>query len=524
MKKRILFLFLLLLLSSSQIVAQGFITYGSTTVSALSAEAPIGVYAFQGTEGDQVTLQGISITPGLNLTATIQSGAEILVVSESDPYAASADDVRADAILPATGTYLILISSSTSSAGDFILKLAGQAAADKTIITGLPADVPIDAGATTYYSYTGSPDDTAILDLASQSEELQFLAIVRNSTGQIQTTASGNSAIVTLVGEGPYEIAFSGIDDEMSGVVGVALADISPQPEATETPDTQPTAVPTDVEPLATEEIVPDNTGACFVSATGIVNIRSGPSTNDGVISQTTAGQAYAVTGTANGWYQIDVPGIGTGWVFGDLVTTTGDCSAIPTIGDTAPTDVPPPTTAPDQPSATPTSTYTATVVVNQEQPTATFTPSYTPTLQSTATYTPSYTPTTEVAPQLAPEDARFNNPLNIALDSTASVLDFVSYPNGDTEDRVRWDITGMNQNSSISGGKARLVISASCFGDGTENIQFFTGGQTYTCGQTIVDQEVTFNSKTGSLIITAVGGTNTYVQWVLTGTATRVN
>jgi hypothetical protein len=103
-------------------------------------------------------------------------------------------------------------------------------------------------------------------------------------------------------------------------------------------------------------------------------------------------------------------------------------------------------------------------------------------------------------------------------------VLDFVSYPGGDNEDRVRWDISGMNPNSALSGGRARLVIAASCFGNGTQNVQFFTGGQTFSCGQTIVDREVTYNSRTGSVVITAVAGEGTYVQWVLTGTATRVN
>ena len=72
--------------------------------------------------------------------------------------------------------------------------------------------------------------------------------------------------------------------------------------------------------------------------------------------------------------------------------------------------------------------------------------------------------------------------------------------------------------------GVARLVISASCFGENTNQIQFFTGGQTFSCGQTLVDREVTYDSRTGQVTITAVGGTGTYVQWVLTGTATRVN
>ena len=153
--------------------------------------------------------------------------------------------------------------------------------------------------------------------------------------------------------------------------------------------------------------------------------------------------------------------------------------------------------------------------------------PATSPTASPTTEATPTRTPTSTPSGQIAPEDAPFNNPLDIPLDNTVSVLDFVFCPLGDTEDRVRWDITGMNPNSSLPGGRARLTIQASCFGQGTEHIQFFTGGQTYTCGQSVVDMEVAFASKMGSVTITAVGYdgvTNTYVQWVLTGTAIRVN
>ena len=104
------------------------------------------------------------------------------------------------------------------------------------------------------------------------------------------------------------------------------------------------------------------------------------------------------------------------------------------------------------------------------------------------------------------------------------SVTDFVSYSDGDREDRVRFSISGMNNNSALSGGRARLIIAASCFGTNVEQVQFFTGGQTYSCGQTLIDREVTADSNTGSIVITAVGGEGTYVQWVLTGTATRTN
>lgn len=176
----------------------------------------------------------------------------------------------------------------------------------------------------------------------------------------------------------------------------------------------------------------------------------------------------------------------------------------------------------PDQPTAT----NTPTAAADQPPPQTTNTPTvtYTPSRTPSVTFTPSYTPTTPPPAQVAPPDANFNAPLNIPLDSTVSVTDFVSYPGGDTEDRVRWDISGMNPNAALSGGRARLTIAVSCFGTGTQNISIFTGGQTYSCGQTIVDREVTYESRTGQVTITATGGDETYVQWVLTGTATRLN
>lgn len=103
-------------------------------------------------------------------------------------------------------------------------------------------------------------------------------------------------------------------------------------------------------------------------------------------------------------------------------------------------------------------------------------------------------------------------------------MTDFVSHGDGDTTDRVRYSVTGMNPNTVLSGGQADLTISASCFGTGTQHVQFLTGGQTFSCGQTIVDRRVTADSDTGTITITAIGGASTYVQWVLTGTAIRVN
>lgn len=526
MRKLGLLVVLLLIGSSLQVMAQGIVTYGAAVISTISAEAPIAIFTFQGTEDDQVTIQAIGISSGLELSATVQSGTEILGVADSDPFTSGSTDARMDLRLPATNVYLVLVTSSNGATGDFLFKLNGQPASEKTVITGLPADVPIDAGESSHYAFEGSADATTVLNLTSQSPDLQFLAVVRNDVGQIIGTSSGSSALVSVNGTGPFEITLSGVTASMTGVVTVSLADTTGEPEPeqeTATPAPPTTEAP---DPVVTEEVEVDNTqddGACVVSSGGAVNVRSGPTTNDAIVTQMQPGQTYPVTGINGDWYQISVAGSGTGWVFSGVVNTSGDCSAIPTVAVDSPAPTATDTAAPnvEQPTDAPPPTTDNTG--NIEQATPTYTPSYTPPAPPTATFTPSYTPTTPPA-QIAPEDARFNNPLNIALDSTASVLDFVSYPGGDTEDRVSWDITGMNNNSSLPGGQARLVISVSCFGQNTDQVQFFTGGQTYTCGSTIVDREVTTGSKTGSVVITAVGGTDTYVQWVLTGTATRIN
>jgi uncharacterized protein YraI len=323
----------------------------------------------------------------------------------------------------------------------------------------------------------------------------------------------------------------------------------------------------------------------CTARSSTRLAVREGPGLNFSPRGELQMGQEVTVMGNNddNTWLQIDYDGA-EGWVYASYAYVSGGCEAsgivqappaafgaagapagsssggagTPTTEYTAtvtytpggPTVTPTytytpggPTVTPTYtPSNTPTPTYTYTPGGPTLTPTYTFTPTYTPsytpttggptatytytptTTGPTATYTPSYTPTTQPAAQLAPEDARFNNPLNIPLDNTASVTDFVSYPGGDTEDRVRWDITGMNPNSALSGGRARLTIAASCFGQGIENVQFFTGGQTFGCGQTLVDQEVTYDSRTGQVTITATGGSDVYVQWVLTGTAVRVN
>lgn len=95
-----------------------------------------------------------------------------------------------------------------------------------------------------------------------------------------------------------------------------------------------------------------------------VVNVRSGPGTNYGLIGRMNAGQRYPVTGkNADGsWWQIDYGGQ-PGWVTGSLVQTEGAIDAVqvatnipaaPPRPTPRPTPIPQPTSppAPTQPPA----------------------------------------------------------------------------------------------------------------------------------------------------------------------------
>ena len=466
---RVLFFIMFLsLLIYIPVQAQSILSYGAGMTGAISATSPVAIYTFQGEAGDSVTVQVIGLTPGLQPAISLNSltGAQ-LGSSNSDTTNLASASARLNVTLAESGIHTIIVASLNGSPGDFAIRLDGIASSAQGEVNEDGASGTVTPGVSVLvYTVPGNADLPLLATVTTDGDGAVFSVSVTSPDGLQIGLLSGSSqqnAITTLpVSTGEYTLQIT-VNTPVDATINVNVAPIG-------------------------EAIDDDEDNGEIVEATPT------PLPDDGQATAT-----YTPTVAPDNNVQ---------------ATATFTPSYTPTA-------------APNnnaQATATTTASYTPTTAPNNNvQPTATFTPSYTPTNQPTATFTPSYTPTTPPA-QVAPDDARFNNPLNIPLDSTASVLDFVSYPDGDTEDRVRFSVTGMNNNSSLSGGRARLVISVTCFGENTDEVQFFTGGQTYSCGQTIVDREVTADSDTGSVVITAVGGSGTYVQWVLTGTATRVN
>ncbi len=114
-----------------------------------------------------------------------------------------------------------------------------------------------------------------------------------------------------------------------------------PEPSATSTP--LPTATAT-VSPTPSPTPEPDPVVKVNESLTSLINVRAGPGTNYPVVAQFEPGQEAMVTASNEdqSWWQIRLDGgedeAGTlGWVYGELVTLSGQGQTIPVVEAPAP-------------------------------------------------------------------------------------------------------------------------------------------------------------------------------------------
>lgn len=523
--RRFMFLMILaalVIVPSSLVAAQGqTLSYGDALIYSTSQDSPFGFFNFQGQENDVVTIQVMSLTPGFAPSVSVNDPTQQQVaVSAVDPL--SPGMARVSVQLETSGFYTILVGGI--GVGQFSMRVDGMPGTVVDTVTDAPLAL---SSSPLIIPVMADPAQAQQVTVSATPEEVAFSAVLRNEEGMVVSTAngSGESAVMMTIpaGDMSYTLIIFAADPAAGGEVSVSISPLGTAPDTDTSTDSASTPVPT--------EVVTDAT--CQVTSPGNnINVRSGPGTNYSVIASLAFGESFPVLGENSGWYAVQLPNGSTGWVAMSVVQTTGDCSTVGFYEFTGETAPPPQTTEEvDQSGQTgqATATYTPTSVQQQGQPT-TVPPTATSAPQQdqpttappTATYTPTYTPTTEPAAQVAPDDS--NYAFVLELDTTDSLIDFVSYPDGDTEDRVSYRVTGLNPNVAFSGGRAQLTISISCFGNNTDQIEVFADGRTYGCGDTVVDRIVNADSNSGGVRVTAIGGTGTYVQWVLTGTVTRLN
>lgn len=536
---------ILLLLSASLVSAQGAVTlsYGSASIGTLTTESPLSIFVFNGSEGDHINLQVTGITPLMYPTMSLLGNTQQpLATDDLDAFNLSGRSARITMRLPQTGTYTVLVGGTP---GDFVISLDARSSTPQPLLAGEATQVTVAPGGDIqYYNFSSDPLSDTALQIDALSEN-QFVVELFDGSGGLVTIIDGgvtSTCIALPPGDSQYELSIVPADRSAEGLYSLSLNSGTCGASGGQT--LRPT-----VSPVTTPEVgAPDDAGAgCTASSSTNINIRSGAGTDYSVVGTLFAGQSIAVTGqTANGWYAVESSSV-QGYVSASVVTLSGSCDNLPAVG-TGEQVQPPAATeevSPEAPVATEEATPEAPVATEEASPEAPIATEEVapdaPTddggqvqppvateevgvqaiqIQPTAAPTDSPTPTT--AAQTAPPDS--NYALTVPLDGTTSLTDFVSYPDGDTEDRVSYNVSGLNANVALPGGRANLTISASCFGIGTEYITFTADGQTFACGQTVVTREVTFDSRTGGVRVNATGGQGTFVQWVLTASAARVN
>lgn len=508
------------LFSSVSVMAQTRIAYGDTLASRLSDVSPTAVYTLTGNAEDVISIHMMSLSDDFVPIVELKRGINVI---PADDTVTDGSTSRFDFTLPDDGSYLLLVSSADGQTGEFVLHISAEKSDDATRFTGVPGQIVLVDSATAYYMVENDSPAPQILTLRGQSPETIFYASIYDTGYNLMQVSVGATAFVLVDANSTIWLDLRGASGvvtalwtdatltalpEPTGTIAVTTATDIPLMSVTPSPEAEETEEPA----YATPDISPD--ADCGIYSGGFPNIRTGPAVTFSVVTTIQPDQIYQVVGVYTNWYQILVPFYGSGWVRDDVVGIGGYCADIPAL---------PPDNTPILPSATPTITNTPT-------PTLTPTPTSTPTATSTPTITPSPTasdtprPTMTQVIQVAPIDTNFNSPLNVVLGGTTSVSEFISFPDGDTEDMVMWDINGMSQIPSERNGRAQLTIIATCFGDVLDTVEFIVDGDVFGCGDIIVDREVRFGSKMGEVEIRATAGENIFVQWVLQASATRIS
>lgn len=482
----------LALLSVSMVQAQtgGALNYGTGTVGGISAEAPFAAYSFTAAQGDIVSIQVNSLAPGFSPSVSVNSpSGQQLGFSSSDPYSIGNGNARMDVLIAQAGTYNIQVGSANGGTGQFVIRLTGIQTTNAQSVPSDGTPLPLAFAETSAFQVVAvpqSPDGDQTLTLSG--DEAAFSAAYFNAMGNLRDVLrpeSGSTTSKTVPsGDGTYYVVVNNLDRAATTVELTLTSGDGPTEEAS-------TAAPT-----------PISSDVCTVTTgDGGTNLRGGPGTSYNVITTLAGGTSYPVTGQNNNWYTIDYNGQ-TGWLAGSVTTLTGPCANVPFV------QAPP---APQVTTIAPTPTTPAAAPTEQvNQPPLPTAANNTGGDQQQQTQPTAPPPPTEPSVQVAPEDNSYFVEVSVK-NGQATLSDFVSYPGGDVEDEIFWDVVDFD--SVTTAGTLEVIIT--CNGEGASNLNFFSSGSNFSCGD-IISRRVTNDSDSGLIRVTATGGDNIYVGYTL--------
>ena len=427
---RIVFVLLILNVGLQIVSAQGApipIAVGENQTGQLTELQPTVTYAVGITQPQSINVAVFAITPGFAPTFRVLDPFGVVLDAPSTLGTATA--VQASPVFGGPGVYTIEVASGNGAFGQFLITLQpGEPVLPPTPLTlGQPVTGTLSPQAGRQaYSFAAAQTDVLIISVDSDAPTGGPVVMLRDAvTGETLGVSSARLGGVRFRiprGVENYLIEITDGDAQTPVPYRVCVGSETGQPSCPLAAGQQVGVIPTlttipqqvvvTATPFPTQALAPlPSTGPCIVASSsgGVVNVRSGPSTDFNVVSQLVGlGTGQVIGRLPDGsWYQITVNGL-IGWISGSVVRTGGVCSSVPIVFP--PTAVPTTTGIPS-----PTATNIATV-----------TPTATETLAATATATATATPTNTATPAIV---ATLNFSLPANYGSTSLTSGFVPDP-----------------------------------------------------------------------------------------------
>lgn len=184
--------------AESSIAETGQISVGGPAVTAtISTAGDKAIYAFDGTAGEQISLQATNITLYYPNISILNPDGSTLATTSSGFI-----DVQT---LPRTGTYVIFVDSNNST-GSVTLQLNNATQVNGTITVGGPAVTEtLNAGQDAYLTFSGTAGQQISLNASNISLYYPSISIL-NPDGSTLVTSSGSIAVQELPNTGSYSI------------------------------------------------------------------------------------------------------------------------------------------------------------------------------------------------------------------------------------------------------------------------------------------------------------------------------
>jgi uncharacterized protein YraI len=482
--------------------AQSVLPYGSGVVGQITAQSPLLIYTFNGSANDLVTVQAIGMTAGFSPTLSLNSPTQQqLGNSSSDPFTPGAGSARIDVRLPQDGAYTLLVGSLNGQGGDFLIRVDGQT---------LPASVPLsNAPLTTSISVQlpmlafGFVADPGSPSSVSFRGDFAFGVSVFNGAGRLVAALYGGSQssvhFTAPSGAETYDAIVFALNGE-GGTLSTQLDGASSSSSSSSS-----NGQSSDSSSSSSSSSSSADPTVCTVTANNPnTNVRNGPGTNYRILGQF---QSSIATGYNADWYVINY-GSGSGWAYSGVVTVSGTCNNLTYVN--APPAPPPAATSSSSGSDNSSGQGSSPTATQQSSGSGGNT-------GSQPTHTPP--PPTTAPVQTAPNDGDYR--FDVDRDHGGTFSQVISYPDGDTSDRVEVHVN-LGQLSPDNARNVSLLLT--CSGTGTENVAFTRGSpnaQRYSCGDTITYRYAhPYGSQNYYVFIDS--GSGSYVNYTLTATTSQ--